>query len=110
MSCYVGGRCLVHTTSGEVLHSLQPNFQRGQMQCVHPHHAKITSQGHVVLLYADHTGVVASFTNGGKQLACKMLPEQALVSPTTTITVIAVLANTFYCIFCTVFSAHYLRS
>ncbi|XP_065190156.1 lipopolysaccharide-responsive and beige-like anchor protein [Sycon ciliatum] len=78
VSCSQGGRCLVHTCHGEVLHSVQPKATRGLPTCVRPHHVKITACGHVVLLYADGSGVLAVFSNTGEQLACKMLVDQAL--------------------------------
>ena len=71
----MGVSCMVHTTSGELLHKLIPSTQ-----LVYPHMASITRNGHVVVHYADRSGCLALFTCNGKQLCQHSLGDPALVS------------------------------
>ena len=69
------GCYLVHTTSGELLHKLIPSAE-----LVHPHMTSIAINGHFVVHYADHSGHLAVFTCGGRQLCECSLGDPALVS------------------------------
>lgn len=87
----VDGYCLVHSTSGELLHKVTP-----QAQWIHPHLIKLTRNGQFVVHYADRKGGVASFTCNGKQLCERALPEPALVRSFTICTyVLSLLTKPF---------------
>lgn len=69
------GLCLLHGTSGELLHKLVPNTA-----WTHPHMISSTPRGNFLVHYADQKGCLAVFTCNGKQLAYRSLNEPALVS------------------------------
>ena len=70
------GCCLLHSTTGELLHNLVPTNAWN-----HPHMIAPCPQGLYVIHYADKKGCLAVFTCNGQQLCYKSLDEPALVSP-----------------------------
>lgn len=71
----VDGYCLVHTTSGELLHKVTPTAQ-----WMHPHLVCLTTNGHFIVHYADQKGCLAVFTCNAKQICQHTLNEPTLVS------------------------------
>ena len=68
------GNCLVHNTSGELLHKLV-----SVCSWLFPHLIGLTSRGHVVVHYADQKGCIAVFSCNGRQFAQCALGDPALV-------------------------------
>ena len=59
----VDGNCLVHNTSGELLHKLVSAYN-----WLFPHLIAMTTRGHVVVHYADQKGCIAVFSCNGSSL------------------------------------------
>ena len=70
----VDGNCLVHNTSGELLHKLVSAYN-----WLFPHLISMTTRGHIVVHYADQKGCIAVFSCNGKQFAQCALGDPALV-------------------------------
>ena len=70
----VDGNCLVHNTSGELLHKLVSAYN-----WLFPHLIAMTTRGHIVVHYADQKGCIAVFSCNGKQFAQCALGDPALV-------------------------------
>jgi hypothetical protein len=72
------GNCLVHNTSGELLHKLVSAFNWS-----FPHLISLTNRGHIVIHYADQKGCIGVFSCNGKQFAQCALGDPALVCYST---------------------------
>ena len=68
------GNCLVHNTSGELLHKLVSAFNWS-----FPHLISMTTRGHIVIHYADQKGCIGVFSCNGRQFAQCALGDPALV-------------------------------
>jgi WD40 repeat protein len=67
------GNCLVHNTSGELLHKLVPACNWS-----FPHLITLTNRGHIVVHYADQKGCISVFSCNGQQLTQCALGDPAL--------------------------------
>ena len=76
ISCFLlDGWCLLHSTSGELLHKLVPSSSIWS----HPHMIVYSPKNHFIIHYADQKGCLTAFSCNGKQLAYRPLNEPALV-------------------------------
>ena len=71
---YTDGSCLVHSTSGELLHKLVSSSNWSL-----PHLVMLTSRGDTVVHYTDQKGCMVTYSCNGAQLAQCALGDPALV-------------------------------